>query len=216
MKDLFVLAADADAQALLQSLLSRHRALGIRPISYHVHRFPGRDSGMVQTGPEIARVLVDKSQYSRLLLIWDYHGSGWESKGVAHFAARIQERLNWVTWHQRASAVVLVPELEEWFWHCNRSIAMHLAMSETELGTSAGHAATRLGKPVEHSMQELPKELFEIVLHSRLRRQPLPEDFSILGASAKIGDLRRSKSFDSFNRILQSWFAPNDQKRGCA
>ena len=215
MKDLFVLAADADAQALLQSLLSRHRALGIRPISYHVHRFPGRDSGMVQTGPEIARVLVDKSQYSRLLLIWDYHGSGWESKGVAHFAARIQERLNGVTWHQRASAVVLVPELEEWLWHCNRSIAMHLAMSETELGTSAGHAATRLGKPVEHSMQELPKELFEIVLHSRLRRQPLPEDFSILGASAKIGDLHRSKSFDSFNRILQSWFAPNDQKR-CA
>ena len=146
MKDLFVLAADADAQALLQSLLSRHRALGIRPISYHVHRFPGRDSGMVQTGPEIARVLVDKSQYSRLLLIWDYHGSGWESKGVAHFAARIQERLNGVTWHQRASAVVLVPELEEWLWRCPESIARHLGVRDSDFIALVEQAAQRLAK----------------------------------------------------------------------
>jgi hypothetical protein len=210
MKDLFVLVADADAQALLQSLLGRHQALGIRPISYHIHRFPGRDSGMVKEGPEIARVLVDKTQYSRLLLIWDHHGSGWEPKGAERSTALIQERLDGVTWLHRASALVLLPELEEWLWHCQRSIALHLRMTEGELSASMQRAASRLGKPPEQSMRELPKELFEIVLHGRMRRKPLPEDFQTLGASAKIADLRRSASFQSFSRILQEWFAAAD------
>lgn len=77
MKDLFVLTADSDAEALIKSVLQRHRDLKIHPISFEVQRFTGRDSGMVKEGPEIARVMVQKSEYSRLILVWDHHGSGW-------------------------------------------------------------------------------------------------------------------------------------------
>jgi hypothetical protein len=205
-----VLTADADAQALLQSVLGRHRALGIRPITYHVHRFPGRDSGMIKQGPEIARVLVDKTQYSRLLLVWDHHGSGWESRSPEESMALIQERLDGITWLRRASAVVLLPELEEWLWHCKRSIAMRLKMTELELSASMKLASDRLGRSPEQSMRELPKELFGTVFYGKMKKQPLPEDFKALGASARIADLRRSASFESFNRILHGWFSIPD------
>ena len=70
MKDLFVLTADSDAQAVMRSVLVRHKALGIRPIEAEVQRFPGRDSGMVKEGPEIVRALIKKADYSRLILVW--------------------------------------------------------------------------------------------------------------------------------------------------
>jgi len=54
MKDLLVSAADADAQAFMTSILSRPQAVGIKPITFTVDRHPLRDSGMVQTGPELA------------------------------------------------------------------------------------------------------------------------------------------------------------------
>ena len=80
MKDLFVLTADSDAQAVMRSVLVRHKALGIRPIEAEVQRFPGRDSGMVKEGPEIVRALIKKADYSRLILVWDHHGSGWHAR----------------------------------------------------------------------------------------------------------------------------------------
>ena len=111
MKDLFVLTADADAEALFRSVLQRHKALHIRPIDFDIRRFPGRDSGMVNQGPEVARVLANKLDYSRVLLVWDHHGSGWESRNPQQAVSRIQERLDGVTWTDRSSAIVFVPEL---------------------------------------------------------------------------------------------------------
>jgi hypothetical protein len=79
MKDLFVLTADSDAQALIKAVLGRYRDLQIHPISFEIQRLTGRDSGMVKEGPEIARALVKKAEYSRLILVWDHDGSGWHN-----------------------------------------------------------------------------------------------------------------------------------------
>lgn len=114
MKDLFGLTADADAEAIFKSVLSRHEALNIRPVEFDVKRFPGRDSGMVRQGPEIARVSVDKGHYHKLLLAWDHDGSGWERKSPDQAEGLIQERLNGVTWMNRSAAMAFVPELEVW------------------------------------------------------------------------------------------------------
>jgi len=75
MKDLYVLSADADAEAAMRSVLKRHRSLGIREITFDIGRNPMRDSGMVNTGPELVR--LQKGKYKKALLMWDYHGSGW-------------------------------------------------------------------------------------------------------------------------------------------
>ena len=126
MKDLFVLTADSDAEAVMRSILVRHKELKIRRIEAEVKRFVGRDSGMVSQGPEIARALVKKSEFSRLILIWDHHGSGWHAREPERAVELIQRRLDGVTWADRSAAVVAVPEIEEWIWRCRSSMARHL------------------------------------------------------------------------------------------
>ncbi len=102
---------------------------------------------MVKKAPEIARVMVDKLSYSRLLLTWDHHGSGWESRRTCGWAAeRIQERLDGVTWIGRSAAVVMVPELEEWLWRCPESIARHLGVRDSDFIALVEQAAQRLAK----------------------------------------------------------------------
>jgi hypothetical protein len=65
MKDLFVLTADSDMQALVREVLGRHRDLQIRPIRFEVERYTGRDAGMVKDGPEFARMRVQKTEFHR-------------------------------------------------------------------------------------------------------------------------------------------------------
>jgi hypothetical protein len=206
MKDLFILAADSDMEALMRAVLARHRDLQIRPITFEVRRFFGRDSGMVTIGPEIARDLVNKNEYSRLILVWDHHGSGWHALDAGEAVARIQRRLDGVTWTDRSGAVVIVPELEEWLWGCPTSIARHLELTAAEFDAATARAAAQLNRSRERCCRELPKELFEKIVYYHKRRRPLPEDFKALGSSANLSTWTRSDTFDRFVKILRSWF----------
>jgi hypothetical protein len=206
VKDLFVLTADSDMEAVLRAVLARHRNLRIHPISFEVRRFTGRDSGMVKEGPEIARVMVNKSLFSKLILMWDHHGSGKELRSADEAIAGIQVRLDGVTWAKRSAAVAIVPELEEWLWHSPRAIARHLGLNDEEFDGHAEHAATLLERAREQCCRELPKELFQAVLYRVKRRGPLPEDFKALGASANLSEWSASGSFHSFVQTLRTWF----------
>jgi hypothetical protein len=55
-KQLLVLTADAEAQAVMRSVLKRHQSLETGPICFGVERHPYKDSGIVQNGPELARL----------------------------------------------------------------------------------------------------------------------------------------------------------------
>jgi hypothetical protein len=206
VKDLFVLTADSDMEALIRVVLTRHRDLGIHPLTFEVRRFPGRDAGMVKEGPEIARVMVNKSEYSRLILVWDHQGSGWHSLRAEEAAARIQQRLDGVTWMDRSAAVVVLPELEAWLWHCPASIARLLGVTPDEFDAVTARASTQLDRPRERCRRELPKELFEGALYQKKRRKPLPEDFKTLGASANLSDWTASETFHRFVELLRAWF----------
>jgi hypothetical protein len=206
MKDLFVLTADSDAQALLRSVLRRHEDLRIRQISFDVQRFTGRDSGIVKEGPEIARVLVNKRDYSRLILVWDHHGSGWHERKPEQAVDRIQQRLDGATFAERSAAIVIVPELEEWLWHCPRSIGRLLGFGMEELDPVTEHVAGRLGLPKQRCCREKPKEIFEAILYRQRRRKPLPEDFERLGSLSNLEDWCNSKTFARLVEILRTWF----------
>jgi hypothetical protein len=206
MKDLFVLTADSDMQALMRAVLARHRDLRIHPITFEVQRFTGRDSGMVKEGPETARVLVKKAEYSRLILVWDHHGSGWHALRVEEAVTRIQKRLDGVTWADRSAAVVVVPELEEWLWHCPATIARLLELNAAEFDDVTARAAAQIERSRERCCRERPKELFESILYRKRRRGPLPEDFKTLGSSANLANWTGSETFDRFVGILRAWF----------
>jgi hypothetical protein len=190
-------------EALMRAVLGRHRDLGIHPITFKVQRFPGRDSGMVKEGPEIARVMVKKTEYSRLILVWDHHGSGWHNRSAEDVLTRIQQRLDGVTWADRSAAVVIVPELEEWLWHCTGSIARLLGVNAVELDEMTGRAADQIERPRERCCRELPKEA---VLCQKKRRKPLPEDFKVLGSFVNLSNWTGSDTFARFTEILKAWF----------
>lgn len=208
MKDLFVLTADADAEAFISTVLSRHEALGVRPLAFEVRRFPGRDPGMVKEGPEIARRLVDKREYARLVLVWDHQGSGWHQREPADAVRLVEVRLHGVTWESRSAAVVVVPELEEWLWHCQPALARRLNMPLGEFETLVSRLAAKRYGSIVDARRRAPKELFKDVLWSRERRGPLLEDFEALGAAANLDHLSVSETFGRLRGILRHWFPP--------
>ena len=206
MKDLFVLTADADAQALIRAVLQRHQNLNIKPISFEVQRFTGRDAGMVKAGPEIVRAMVKKTEYSRIILVWDHHGSGWDKLNPTEAATRVERRLEGVTWTQRSAGVVVVPELEEWLWHCPADVARHLGANAADFETSITRALSRMNLTREQCCRERRKELFEAVVYYKKRRKPLPEDFEALGSSCDLSQWVQSETFARFVQTLRSWF----------
>ena len=199
MKDLFVFVADADAQAVLKTVLQRHQSLQIRPITFDVDRHTMRDNGMVRDGPELLGLRLKKSEYERVLLVWDYAGSGQRSDAT-ECAAAVRARLEQVSWRDRCAAVVIVPELEEWLWHNPASIAKVLNVSAADLNQTADDG------PMKPLLEEPPKEKFERVLYRQLRCKPLPRDFERIAQTASLAQWRNSSSFALSCDVLRAWF----------
>ncbi len=178
MKDLFVFTADADALAVIRSVLDRPSAIGIRPITCDVDRHFGRDSGMVKDGPELIRMRVKKTEVQNVMLIWDHHGSGEESRPPEKSRAAIQLRLRQVTWEDRSDAVVVVPEVEEWLWHDLGALAHGLGIDATRLQPHIDSFVVKQSKDFLTCKRTHPKELFEHCLYQVSKRKPLPDDFN--------------------------------------
>jgi len=176
MKDLLVFVADADIMAFMTSMLRRPEALGIRALTFDVIRHPQRDPGMVSTGPELAR--IEKASYEKALLIWDHHGSGRESTRSSLTAAEeVSRRMDSVTWAGRHMTVALMPELEQWLWHCEAALASHLGITQQDLQDRVGEYARGERISADHAKQDRPKELFEAIMLRQLRRTISPRDF---------------------------------------
>lgn len=202
MKDLFVFVADADAQAVIKTILERPDSLQIRPITFMVDRHTMRDSGMVTDGPELIRLRLKKDDYARVLLIWDHEGSG--KPDVKRCAADVRARLEMASWRDRSEAVAIVPELEEWVWHNVPAIAKLLGISEDEverIKVTCSPGALITPKP---------KDLFEAVVYRCLRRKPLPADFEKIARSASLVKWQSSESFRRIVTVLREWFPRSD------
>jgi hypothetical protein len=205
MKDLFLLTADADALAFMKSILSRHEALGIRPITFEHMRHPMRDSGVIKDGPETARLY--KGKCNKALLLWDHHGSGHEKRHSAEDSAnKIQERLDGVTWSDNSGAISVAPELEEWLWHSVPSIAAYFGIEQNQLTGWMNEYATKKRSTVEKITKDLPKELFEFICIDKLKRSISPSDFEEIGKIVIINELQGSESFSKILVLLRNWF----------
>ncbi|MCX7045571.1 MAG: hypothetical protein NTX50_08830 [Candidatus Sumerlaeota bacterium] len=204
-KDLFVLTADADAQAVMDSVLNRPDSLGIRRITFDIDRHPGRDSGMVQTGSDLVR--ARKGFYNKALLIWDNHGSGWEKHySPQESQLQIEKKLADVTWKSHSSAIVIVPELEEWLWHNNASISGYYGIAPLKLKLWIEEFALMRKKSATEAKLQTPKELFEYIIKRKTKNTISPRDFKHIAAKASLRDWRRSSSFDAIARTLAGWF----------
>jgi hypothetical protein len=206
VKDLFVFTADADALAVVRAVLARPQAIGIRPITYEVDRHTGRDPGMVKDGPELIRMRIRKNAFSKVVLIWDHEGSGWEAKSPKTARDQIRTRLVQVTWRDHSEAVVVVPEIEEWIWRHSASVARHLGIGTDKLLQWIERFCALHGTDCATCKAQSPKELLEFSLYQRYTRRPLPRDFERIAKAATLTDWQASQSFASFAETLRSWF----------
>jgi len=205
MKDLLLYVADADAQAFMNSLLNKPLALSIRQITFDIERHPLRDSGMVQSGAELAR--MKKSQYQKVLLTWDHHGSGRDHKqSPEQVQEEIQNKLDSYTWRGNSSVTIFMPELEQWLWYSENALISYCNITIDQLRKWLDERSNKLGKTVDALKTEQPKELFEYVMRERLKRTISPRDFAEIGRRAGVSQLMACESFRSIVELLRNWF----------
>jgi hypothetical protein len=78
MKDLVALVPDQDYEKVLDGLLARHQALGIKPLTFQYYRHPNRDAGCRAKCTSFLRPFIN--QFEHALVMFDLEGSGVESQ----------------------------------------------------------------------------------------------------------------------------------------
>lgn len=129
-KDLIVLVADKNMEFTIKGLLGRHRSFGIREIKSDIHVHPERDPGCRVRGHEFLRPF--SSRYDHALVIFDREGSGREQISREALESEIEQHLSGSGWDDRATAIVIDPELENWVWSDSACVDNCLGWFEEE------------------------------------------------------------------------------------
>lgn len=200
-RDLVLLVADGTMEATCRGLLSRPEALGIRRVTFTIVPHPERDPGVFLRGPELLRSF--RGRCRRALAMFDHEGSGREDRAPEDLEEDLVSRLALDWGEERCAAIVLVPELEIWWW----SDSPHVA---EVLGWGGRDQALRTRMVEEgylnrgETKPDRPKEAVEKALW--IAREP--QSSALYRELAEQVSLRRCEdpAFARFCEILRSWF----------
>lgn len=200
-KDLVVLVADKNMEFAVRGILGRFQAIGIREISpvFHVH--PEHDPGCLLRGHTFLSLFVN--QYKHALVVLDHDGCGQEKSTRTALEDEIESRLCQSGWGDRASAVVIDPELEAWVWSDSPNVDYVLGWQNRTPALrpwlkGSGFLPTNKSKPIR------PKEALDLAL--KIARKPrssslylqLAQKVNLMGCI--------DSSFVKLVSILQKWF----------
>lgn len=198
MKDLVVLVADKNMEAVVRTLLEkRHQSLAIRQVQVDIFVHPRRDPGVLREADKFLQQF--QSEYGYALVMFDYEGCGQEDQSPAQLEADVKARLEQAGWSGRCEVIVLVPELEIWVWSNSPHVPGVLGLSSKKMQSVLGkYPQNSLGKP------NCPKEAME----KCLRMSGIPRSSSIYAELAQKVSLMGcvEPSFSKFRSILQTWF----------
>jgi len=199
--DLVVLVADVNMEFLFRGLLVREKSLRIRRINAAVFRHPRKDPGCLSFGYDFLRPYVNK--FAHGLIVFDREGCGVETLSREELEDRVERLLVQSGWNDRAKAVVIDPELENWIWSKSPCVDRALGWSGRipELRTwlvSEGLLAAGEAKP------RRPKEALESAL--RLVREP--RSSATYRAIAERATMRgcSDPAFLKLVSVLRGWF----------
>jgi len=199
-RDLVVLVADLDMKAMIDAALKRTPALGIREVSHFVAQHLYRDSGVLQGAHDFLQ--SQSRNYLHALTVCDRQGCGREDLSREQLETMIEGRLS-NHWADRAAAVVIDPELENWVWadspHVARAIGWPDGMPALRTWLlNEGFLAEGQAKPAD------PKAALLKALRSTRQRQ----SSALYQAVASTVSLRRcgDPAFLKLRAKLQSWF----------
>ncbi|HYW44267.1 MAG TPA: hypothetical protein VE959_15505 [Bryobacteraceae bacterium] len=123
LQDLIVLAADGSMQGALEEVLKRYHSLGIREISYKVIQQPNFDPGVLHSGHSLLQ--SQNKNYLHAVAVCDRHGCGKEALPREELETLIEKSLS-NHWADRAAAIVIDPELENWLWADSPHVAKEI------------------------------------------------------------------------------------------
>lgn len=199
MNDLLLLVPDKNTQFALKGALTRHDALGIRPIEFDFLVHSGRDGGVRSSGATLAA--LKRNQFKHLLMIFDHEGSGAESKPASELTLELEKQLD-RHWGTDAHVIVIEPEVDVWMWGSDNVLSQLLKWNDfagiREWLQAKGYEMDGNDKPLR------PKEALEEVL-MRLKE---PRSSSLYEKIAQRLSLPRCKdpAFVRMHKILQNWF----------
>lgn len=110
--DLVVLVADKNMKSTFEGLLGRTAALGIRNISSLIYTHPERDPGCLSQSDVFLRPFCRRAAHA--IVVFDHDGCGRESESREELENRVGKILSLSGWEDRASVIVIDPELENW------------------------------------------------------------------------------------------------------
>lgn len=200
MIDLVVLVADSQARAVVQAVLGRWQALGLRgPIEFDVVNTAGTDGGVRTHGAAMMARLANSARHA--VILFDHDGCGSEASAV-DLEAEL-ERSAAPAWGDRLACVVLEPELEEWVVGATRTFS---AVEELE-GVDAGAWWPAHGFPSDSRGKPQPvKDAVDALFEAHGARRTAANFRLIAGrASLKI-ERCQSRSFHKFVERLRGWF----------
>ena len=202
MNDLVVLVPDNEIRVVVDALLDRPKAIGIRRILWRTIKEQDRDPGCAKRGVKFLSGL--KSEFRHALLIFDYEGCGVTNITSQELQAVLNKELE-KSWGCRARTVILSPELEAWVWSDSPHVDNILGW-ENEQSTLREWLKNENWIGERKSKPERPKEAFEAALRKvgRARSARLYERLATKVSVRRCQD----KSFLEFKRTLIKWFPP--------
>lgn len=201
--DLIALVADSNMENTLRGLLSRHQALGIRPITYDIFRHDKRDPGCWTDAHNYLRPYT--RQYRYAMVLFDHKGSGQESRRGVDLQEELESRLEANGWvEDRARVLVLEPELEIWVWSDSPQVDSCLGWQTHRPDLRAWLRQRKLLAPDTFKPAN-PKKALE----AALREVKIPRSSAIYRQLAEQVSFRGcvDPCFNRFCTILTEWFS---------
>jgi hypothetical protein len=203
--DLITLVADKDTEHTLKGLFSRHQAFGIKDISQtieHIFVHPNRDGGVRSECVDFLRPF--SKDYKHALVLFDHEGCGHEDKDCEDLEIELEAALSKSGWDERASVIILNPEIEIWIWGDSPNIAEILEWKgkNTDL---RGWLIEQNFLENEQSKPPRPKEAYREVLRE-VRKPPSAAIFLQLAEKVSFKNCR-DRAFLKLKETLQNWFS---------
>jgi len=129
-KDLVVLTADKNIEFTIRGILERRESLDIRRVEYDVFGHPGRDPGCLKGSHDYLRPFINRYDYA--LVVFDREGCGRENLSRIQIEKFVENELEKSGWNDRASVIVIDPELEMWVWSDSPHVESILGWKESK------------------------------------------------------------------------------------
>ena len=203
-KDLILLVADKNMEASLRGLLSRAQSLRFRSVAFDLFVHPDRDPGCLRRAHDFLRPFA--SRYERALVLLDHAGCGREAVERSGLESELEGRLGDAGWGDRAAAIVISPELENWVWSDSPHIDRALGWVGREVPlkdwlVEKGFLDAGAIRPAR------PKEAVELALRTAYKPRSSSIYFEL--AQSVSTDRCTDPAFLKLKRCLREWFAPS-------